>query len=185
MDCSTPGYSVHHQLLEFAQTHNHRVGDVIQLSHPPLLLLPSVFPNIRVFSNESVPHIRWPKYWSFSLSISLNNEYSGTTGQYRRHGFDPWVGKIPWRKKWHPTPGFLPRKFHGQRSLEGYSPWGLKAEHVPLSIRVSTMYMFLFLSGVHEYLRILAMLPLQLWRIFKLLMDCLKCTVPNLSYVHM
>ena len=43
----------------------------------PLLLLPSVFPSIRVFSNESVLHIRWPKYWSFSFSISLSNEYSG------------------------------------------------------------------------------------------------------------
>ena len=41
-------------------------------------------------------------------------------------GFDPWVGKIPWRRKWQPTPGFLPGKSHGQRSLAGYSPWGLK-----------------------------------------------------------
>ena len=44
----------------------------------------------------------------------------------KRHGFDPWVGKIPWRWKWQPTPVFLPRKFHGQRSLVGYSPWGCK-----------------------------------------------------------
>ena len=43
----------------------------------PLILLPSIFPSIRVFSNESVIHIRWPKYWSFSFSISLSNEYSG------------------------------------------------------------------------------------------------------------
>ena len=43
----------------------------------PLLLLPSIFPNIRVFSNESVLHIRWPKYWSFSFSISPSNEHSG------------------------------------------------------------------------------------------------------------
>ena len=54
------------------------VGDAIQLSHPllPVLLLPSIFPSIRVFSNESVLHIRWPKYWSFSFSISPSNEYS-------------------------------------------------------------------------------------------------------------
>ena len=45
-----------------------------------LLLLPSIFPSIRVFSNESAPRIRWPKYWSFSFSISLSNEYSGLTG---------------------------------------------------------------------------------------------------------
>ena len=49
--------------------------------------------------------------------------------QYRRrkgHGFDPWVRKIPWRRKWQPTPVFLPGKFHGQKSLGGYSPWGLQ-----------------------------------------------------------
>ena len=64
MDCSTPGLPVHHQLPKFTQTHVHRVGDAIQPSYPlsPLLLLPSVFPSIRVFSNESVLHIRWPKY---------------------------------------------------------------------------------------------------------------------------
>ena len=79
MDCSMPGFPVHHQLLEFTQTHVHWVGDAIQPSHPchPLLLLPSIFPSIRVFSNESVLHIRWPKYWRFSFSISPSNEYSG------------------------------------------------------------------------------------------------------------
>ena len=46
--------------------------------------------------------------------------------QYRRSGFDPWVEKIPWRRKWKPTPVFLPGKFHGQKSLAGYSPWGHK-----------------------------------------------------------
>ena len=68
-----------HQLPEFTQTHVHWVGDTIQPSHslPSLLLLPSIFHSIRVFSNESVLHIRWPKYWSFSFSISPSNEYSG------------------------------------------------------------------------------------------------------------
>ena len=77
MDCSTPGFPVHHQLLEFAQTHVHRVGDAIQPSHPlsSPFLLPSIFPSIRVFSNESVLHIRWSQYWSFSFSPF--NEYSG------------------------------------------------------------------------------------------------------------
>ena len=76
---STPGVPVHHQLPELAQTHGHRVGDAIQPSHPrhPLLLLPSIFPSIRVFSNESVLSVRWPKHWSFSFSISASNEYSG------------------------------------------------------------------------------------------------------------
>ena len=77
MDHSTPGLPVHHQLPEFTQTHVHRVSDAIQPSHHPLLLLPSIFPSIRVFSNESVLHMRWPKYWSFSLSISHSNEHPG------------------------------------------------------------------------------------------------------------
>ena len=78
MDCSTLGLPVHHQLPEFTQTHVHRVGDAIQPSHPlSLLLPPSIFPSIRVFSNESILHIRWPKYWNFSFSISPSSEFSG------------------------------------------------------------------------------------------------------------
>ena len=79
MNRSTPGLPVLHHLPELAQTHIHWVGDAIQPSHPrgPLLLSPSIFPSIRVFLNESVLHIRWPKYWSFSFSSVLHNEYSG------------------------------------------------------------------------------------------------------------
>ena len=79
MYLSTPGLQVHHQLPEFNQSHVHRVGDAIQPSHPlcPLLLLPPIPLSIRVFSNESTLHIRWPKYWSFSLSISPSNKPSG------------------------------------------------------------------------------------------------------------
>ena len=81
--------------IKLVMTSNH-----LTLSRP-LLLLPSIFPSIRVFSNESALHMRWPKYWSFSFSISPSQ-----------------------RKQWHPTPVFLPGKSHGWRSLEGYSPWG-------------------------------------------------------------
>ena len=79
MDYSKPGFPVHHQLPEHAQAHVHRVSDAIQPSHlcHPLLLLPSIFPSIRVFSKDSVLCIRWPKYWSFSFSISPFKEYSG------------------------------------------------------------------------------------------------------------
>ena len=79
MDCSMPGFPVHHQFLELAQTHVHRAGDTIQsfILCCPLLLLPSIFPSIKVISNESVLPIRWPKYWRFSFSISPSNEYSG------------------------------------------------------------------------------------------------------------
>ena len=76
---STPGLPVHHQLPESTQTHVHRVSDAIQPSHPLLspLLLPPIFPSIRVFSNVSALHIRWPKCWSFSFSISPSNEHPG------------------------------------------------------------------------------------------------------------
>ena len=82
MNGSTPGLPVHHQLLEFTQTHVHPVGDAIQPSHPlsPLLLLPSIPPSIRVFSTQSAIHtlhMRWPKYWSFSFTIRLSNEHPG------------------------------------------------------------------------------------------------------------
>ena len=76
---SRPGLPVHHQLPESTQTHVHWVSDAIQPSHPLLSPSPPAFSHssIRVFSNESVLCIRWPKYWSFSFSISPSNEYSG------------------------------------------------------------------------------------------------------------
>ena len=79
MNCSTPGLPVHHQLPESTQTHDYLVGDAIQPYHP--LSSPSppapVLPSIRVFSNESGLLMRWPKYWSFSFSISPPNEHPG------------------------------------------------------------------------------------------------------------
>ena len=79
MDCSMPGYPVHHHLLESAQTY------VLESVMPSnylilcchLLLPPSIFPSITIFSKESVVCIRWPKYWSFSFNISPSSEYSG------------------------------------------------------------------------------------------------------------
>ena len=79
MNCRMPGLPVYHQLLEFTQTQS--TESVIPSSrlilYHPLLLLPSIFPSIRVFSDESALHIRQPKYWSSSFSISPANEYSG------------------------------------------------------------------------------------------------------------
>ena len=74
-----PGFPVHHQLLELAQSHVHRVGDAIQPSHPLSSPSPPAFSlsQHQGLSNESVLYIRWPKYWSFSFSISPSNEYSG------------------------------------------------------------------------------------------------------------
>ena len=169
MDCSTPGFPVFHCLLELIQTHVHWVGDTSQPSHPlSSPLPPPIFPSIKVFSNESVLRIRWPKYWSLCFS-SPSNEYSGFISfgidwfdilvvqgtlksllqhrsskalilwcsaffmvqllaslvgiylQWGRPGFDPWVGKIPWRRERLPTPAFWPAKFQGL-----YNPWGRK-----------------------------------------------------------
>ena len=79
MDCSTPGFPVHHQLPELTQTHVHRVSDTIQPSHPLSSPSPPAFnlSHHQGLSSESVLHIRWPQYWSFSFSISPSNEYSG------------------------------------------------------------------------------------------------------------
>ena len=79
MDCSTPGFPVHHQLPELAETHVHRVGDATQPSHRLLSPSPPTlnFPSIRVFSNESTLCITWPKYWSFSFNISPTKEHPG------------------------------------------------------------------------------------------------------------
>ena len=88
MDCSMPGFPLLHHFLELAQTHIH---ESMMLSNHlvlccPLLLLPSIFPSIRVFSNESILRIGRPKYWSFSFSPS--NEYSGLIFFYRIDWFD-------------------------------------------------------------------------------------------------
>ena len=79
MDCSTPGLLVHHQLLELTQLMF--IKSVMPSNHlilcHPLILLPSIFPSVRIFSNGSALHIRWPKYWNFSFSISPSNEHTG------------------------------------------------------------------------------------------------------------
>ena len=95
MNCNKPGFLIHHQLPELAQTH------VIKLVMPsnhlilfhPLIFLPSIFPSIRVFSSESALHIRWPKYWSFSFSISPSNEYSGLIFPVVMYGCESWTTK--------------------------------------------------------------------------------------------
>ena len=89
MDCSTPLFPVHHQFPKHAQIIS--IESVIPSHHlilcHPLLLLPSIFPSIRVFSNESVLCIRWPKDWSFSFSISPSSEYSRLIS-FRMHWLD-------------------------------------------------------------------------------------------------
>ena len=99
MDCSTPGFPVHHPLMsiESVTPSNHLI------LCRPLLLPPSVFPSIRVFSNESVLCIRWQKYWSFSFSISPSNEYSGLIS-FRIDWLDLFA--VQGTQEFSPTPQF-------------------------------------------------------------------------------
>ena len=94
INCRMPGFSGSHCLPEFAKLMS--IELVMPSNHLilccPLLLLPSVFPSIRVFSSESALHIRWPNYWSFSFSISPSNEYSGLIS-FRIDWFDPLLSK--------------------------------------------------------------------------------------------
>ena len=191
MNCSTPGLPVHHQLPEITQTHVHWVmmpsNHLVLCRH--LLLLPSILPSIRVFSNESVLCIMWPEYWSFIFSISPSNEYSGlisfrmdwldlltvqgTLKTFLQHHSSKasilqhsafFIGEgngtpllysclenpmdggawkaavhgvaegrtqlsdftftfIHWRRKWQPTPVFLPGESQGRWSLVGCRLW--------------------------------------------------------------
>ena len=88
MDCTIPSLPVLHHLLEFAQVHVHLVGDALHLIlRHLLLLLPSVFPSIRVFSSMSSLCIRWPKYWNFSFTICPSNAHLGLIS-FRTDWFD-------------------------------------------------------------------------------------------------
>ena len=88
MDCSAPGFPVLYCLRGIAQTHAHWVSDAISSSVAPLLFSLSIFPSTRVFSNESAASIRWPKYWSFSFSISPSSDYWGSvSGNQTHHKF--------------------------------------------------------------------------------------------------
>ena len=106
MDCSTPGFPVHHQFPEFTQTHVHWVGDAIQPSHPLSSPSPPTFSlsQNQVLLNESVLPIRWPKYWNFSFNISPPNEYSGLT-PFRMDWLD--LLAIQGTLKSSPTPQFI------------------------------------------------------------------------------
>ena len=146
MDCGTPGLPVLHRLPELLTLTSTELGMPATLSSCPRLLLPSVFPSIRVFSNESALHIKWPKYWS--VSISPSNEYSELIS-FKIDWFDLAVQgpkkqvklSMLWRRRWHPTPVLLPRKSHGQRSLVGCSPWGCEesdmTERLPFQFSLS------------------------------------------------
>ena len=156
---ATPWIAAHQATLSFTITQSllklMSIESVISSNHfipcCPLLFLPSVFSSIRVFSNESVLHNRWPKYWSFSYFLYWKDSIVdviycmqrndsvilkwGLPGgvhvkepiclwcrRHQRCRFNTRIGKIPWRRAWQPALAFLPRESHGQRNLASYSP---------------------------------------------------------------
>ena len=156
MDCSMPGFPVHHQLPELSQTHVHRVGDDIQPSHPLSSPSLSMFPSIRAFSKELVLHIRWPKYWSFSFSISPSNEYSGMIS-FRIDWFDLFAVQGTLKSF---LPAVLIRFSHVQLFA---TPW-TAARQVSLSFMIAwSLLKFMFIQSVmpsnHLILYHLLLLP--------------------------
>ena len=112
--------------------------------------------------------------------MSGSDQPGGTSGKEpsspcrrrKRHGFDPWAGKIPWRRKWQPAPVFLPEKFHGRRSPAGYSPWGCK--------ELDTTEHTLFLTGNEE-----GCSSMQISFIWKLLMQVFFLSIlPGFVTLH-
>ena len=149
-------FTISQSLLRFMSSESVILSSHLTLCHS-LLFLPSIFPNIRVFSSESALHIRWAKYWSFRFrtvllmniqgrfplgltglialqSKGLSRVFSNTTVQkHQFFGFQPFLwSKIPWRREWLPTPVSWPPEFHGLYSLWGCKEPGM-TEWFPLS----------------------------------------------------
>ena len=97
-----------------------------------------------------------------------------------RRGFDPWVGKIPWRNKWQPTPVLLPREFHGQRSLAGYSPWGHKESDITERLHfLSFLSAFLMVQFSHWYMTTGETIVLIRWTFVSKVMSLLFQMLPR------
>ena len=117
---------------------NFKLYAILCVHHTPLSTLDvssifgQYFPRISHFVDFSVFYgiTRLPRWISGKDSAC----------QHRRHGFDPYVGKIPWSRKWQPTPVFLPGEFHGQSILVGYCPWGLKESDLTKQLSTNTSY---------------------------------------------
>ena len=171
MDCSTPGTTCPSLAPGVC-------SDSCPLSHwyylsisSWVILLPSIFPSIRVISDEPALRIRWPEVWSFSFSISPSIEYLGLI-PFRIDWFDLLAvqgtlkslfqhhnskASILWHlaffREWQPPPVFLPGEFYGQRSLVGYSPWGSKESNTTEGLTLSYFFTFFFMVQLsHPYM---------------------------------
>ena len=136
--------------------------------------LPHFSSLILICSHSHSDKILFHKTFGFLLQIVNIYEISWwlrdkeSTCQWRRHGFDPWIGKIPWRKKWQPTLVFFPGDVHGQRSLVGYSSWGHKESDKTERLTHMKQCQGTVVLKSHGYSRWLK------WMIF-------KCQMPNLN----
>ena len=148
MNCSTPGLPVHHQLLEFTETHVHRVSHAIQPSHPlssssPPAPNPSQHQSLFQWVNSShevakvlefqLQHHSFQRNWLVKLGaslVALSKEPACQCRSQMRRGFDPWVGETPWRRKWQPTPVFLLTFLENPMDRE---PWQATAHGVTMS----------------------------------------------------
>ena len=126
-------------------------------------------------------------------SAMFQTVFPGATCQYtrcRKCEFDPWIRRIPWRRKWRPTPVFLPGKFHGQRSLVGYSPWGHKRVRDDLATKqqyclhlFTKKFLLAFLMRFSQIeintSREKIKLPMNIWEEFFLLVDFFSNLIPE------
>ena len=140
MDCSTPGFPIFHYILKFSQIHVYWVNDMSRASHPFLLpsLLPSIFLSIRVFSNELALCSRWPKYWSFSFSISSFIEFSRL---------------ISFRIKWFDF-------FAVQGTLKSF------LQHCSLKASILQCSAFFMIQLSHPYMTTGKTITMTIWRTF-------------------
>ena len=128
--------------------------------------------------------------WGFPCGAS-GKEPACQCRRCKRHGFYPWDGKIPWRKKWQPTPVFLHGKFHGQRSLMGYSPWGCKesdtTEHALIHTHTHRNVLLCWFWGNHKFSGFPLIFFSDLWTSFSPLLECSRMWLLglfSLLYLH-
>ena len=111
-----------HNIVLVSAMHQHESAIGIHVFSPSWTLLPAP---IKISNSK---YLSFPRHICFQISthslvVVVVKESACQCRRFKRHGFSPWVGMIPWSKEWQPTPVFLPGKSHGQRNLMGYSPW--------------------------------------------------------------